>query len=202
MALKTVCAALAACALCVSAAVAGEVEDKIAELSANAAASAENGGKALADGRYSAAATEFEYAASYAKQIRAYGLAKHLAPAANGWSTENLEVVAVGAAMFGGGTSVQQDYVKGGETATLRILADSPLMQSFAMMLANPMLMAASSDGPESVMIDGRRAIVQPQGDGVQISMPVNNAYLIQAEGERDSVIALIEASNIQALLK
>lgn len=177
------------------------IDEQIAELKQNAETSAQNGVTALQNNQYGSAATEFSYAAQYAKQLKGYGLAEFLPDAADGWTAENLEVVSAGAAMFGGGTTVEQDYVNAESTVKIRILTDSPLMQSVMMMLNNPMIMMGSNQKTETVMINNQRAMVETKSDGkATVSLPYNGIYLLQGEGPKDDVVAYMNNIDFQGL--
>lgn len=177
------------------------IDEQIAELKQNAETSAQNGVTALQNDQYSTASTEFSYAAQYAKQLKGYALAEYLPEAGDGWTAENLEVVSAGAAMFGGGTTVEQDYVNAESTVTIRILTDSPLMQSVAMMLNNPMIMMGANQQTETVMINNQRAMVETKSNGKStVSLPYGGNYLLQGEGPKDDVVALMNNIDFQGL--
>ena len=177
------------------------IEEQIAELKQNAETSAQNGVTAMQNNQYSTAATEFSYAAQYAKQLKGYALAEYLPEASDGWATENLEIASAGAAMFGGGTTVEQDYVNAESTVTIRILTDSPLMQSVAMMLNNPMIMMGANQKTETVMINNQRAMVETKSNGkATVSLPYGGVFLLQGEGPKDEVVALMNNIDFQGL--
>jgi len=178
-----------------------DIGQTIEELKQNAESSAQNASAALQNGRYGAAVTEYGYAAQYARQLKGYNLAQYLPPAADGWTTRNLEVASAGAAMFGGGTTVEQEYLRGNERVTLRIVTDSPLMQSVMMMLNNPMIMMGTSQQNQTVMINNQRAMVEAGSDGtVTVSLPHQGIYLLQGEGPQEAVVTYMNAFDFMGL--
>lgn len=177
-----------------------EATQKLEELKQNAENSAKNGVTALNNKQFGTAATEFEYAAQYSRQLKGYGLANYLPPAQDGFAAENLQVSSAGASMFGGGTAVEQDYVKGDDKVTIRILSDSPLLQSMMVMISNPMI-AMNNPKMSAETINGQRALVEDKGAGaVQVSLPFNNVYLIQGEGPKAATLAHMKALDYKGL--
>lgn len=178
-----------------------DFEQKIEELKQNAETSAQNATTALQNDEYSTATIEFGYAAQYSRQLKGYSLAQYLPEPKDGWTTENLEVESAAAAMFGGGTTVKQDYVSGDERVTLSILTDSPLMQSVMMMLNNPMIMMGSNQGNQTVMINNQRAMVETKSNGnVTVSLPHAGVYLLQGEGPQEAVVTHMNEINYTGL--
>jgi len=195
--MRTVIAAVAAFALA-GAAAASDPKEKIVELQENARVAAERGMEALkgepSEASFAKAASEFGFAQQYMSQAKGFFLAARLPGDTDGWTAAEVEVVSVGAAALGGGTSIERSYEKGGETVTLRIIADSPMVSGMMAMISNPMFaMASSGSGNSSAIIGGERAMVEDQGDGeAQVSMPVG-ATLYQGEGPLEAVKMLME---------
>ncbi len=190
-------AALGVVMLAAASAYAADPEEKIAELQENAKVAGERAMKALegepSEASFATAASEFAFAQQYMQQAKGFFLARRLPGDTDGWTAGEPEVISVGAAVMGGGTSIEQTYTKDGEEVTLRVIADSPMIATFSTMLSNPMFaMASSSSGVRSVVINGERAIVQPQGDHVQYSLP-KGSMLFQGEGPDAGVSALMK---------
>ncbi|MEL6365904.1 MAG: hypothetical protein AAFR11_13800 [Pseudomonadota bacterium] len=188
---------IAAAAALIAPAGAADPKEKIAELQENARVAAERAMKALegepSEAGFATAASEFGFAQQYMQQAKGFFLAARLPGDVDGWTAGEPEVVSVGAAMMGGGTSVERTYTKGGERVKLRIIADSPMIATFSTMLTNPMFaMATSSSGMRSVVLNGERAIVEQQSSGVQYSLP-KGSMLFQGEGPEAGVEALMK---------
>lgn len=148
-------------------------------------------------GQTQQAITQLDYASQLIRQSRATDLQAFLPEPLDGWSAAAASSQAVGTAMFGGGTTAEREFSQDGKTVTVRILTDSPLMQSMMMMMANPMI--ATAQGGSLQLIGGQQAIVNP--DGVQLV--VANRFLVQVEGTGASqadMVAYAEAVDIQGL--
>jgi hypothetical protein len=111
------------------------------------------------------------------RQQRGQGIQAFLPEPLDRWSVGDTSANTSGASIFGGGTAIEREYSNGSSTVTIRILTDSPMMQTFMMMFSNPMMLTAQ--GGSLQMINGQQAVVKPDG----IMMVVQNTYLIQLEG-------------------
>ncbi len=145
-------------------------------------------------GNYSEAATTLDYASQMIRQMKGEQVGEFLPEPLDGWTAEDTETTAVGAAMFGGGLAAERRYENGGRSITVRILADSPLLQSMSMMMTNPMIV--SSTGARLEVIAGQRAIVRQDRGDLSISSIIANRYLIQVEGDR------VEKADLEAYFK
>ena len=86
--------------------------------------------------------------------------------------------------MFGFITEpIEKQYTKDESTVTIRIIADSPMIQSMMMVFSNPML--AASEGGRLKLIKSQRAVVKysPNDKSGNISVIVANKYMIQIDG-------------------
>ena len=112
------------------------------------------------------------------RQVRGDELMAFLPEPLDEWTAGDATSASAGAAMFGGGTTVERTYHKGSKTVTARIITDSPMMQAMMMLFSNPIILA--SQGGSLQMIGGQQALVKP--DGVTIIQ--NNTYLLQVDGD------------------
>jgi len=100
--------------------------------------------------------------------------------------------------MFGGGLSAEGRYRKGEQgDITVRIVSDSPLLQSMMMLVSNPMF--ATSSGAKLEKINGQTGIVQyeAQGKHGDINVVVGGKVLVTVEGSevsQDDLMAYAKA--------
>ena len=132
-------------------------------------------------GDFAGAAGELEFAAAQIRQLRAGEISGALPEALPGWTAEEAETAAMGAAMFGGGTSASRSYTRDGASVDVNIVADSPMLQSLAMMLNNPMLLSGS--GQELIRVQGNKAAKEWKGDGGTINVVIMNSVLVTVNG-------------------
>lgn len=139
--------------------------------------------KQYKDGEYADAVGSLHYAAQLISQKRGEQLQSFLPKPLAGWKAEDPRLEAVGAAMFGGGVSVERQYHKGSSYINVKIITDSPILQSMMMMLNNPMF--ATSQGGKLRKIKGQKAVVKYDAsdrDG-EINIVVVNRFLVTIEG-------------------
>jgi len=148
---------------------------------------------AYKNGEYSMAAEDLGYALELIKQKKGENLKDYLPEPLTGWKAEAAEAQTAGAGMMGGGTIVNRIYEKGEGRVKIEIVTDSPLMQSFAMVLANPAF--ATSDGGKLMRIGRQKAIVSydAQGHSGDIKMVVGNRFLVTVEGTAVSESDLVD---------
>ena len=155
------------------------------------------------DGDYAGAAGNLDYAAQLIRQKRGEGLTDFLPEPLEGWTAEKATSQAAGGGMYGGGTSAEREYNKGGATITIRIMTDSPMLQAVGMMLSNPMF--AGADGGKLVRINKQKAIVkydESRRSG-SINLVVAGSVLISIEGddvELDDLMAYAEIVDYKAI--
>jgi len=135
------------------------------------------------NGEYSAAVGSLDYASQLIRQKRSEQLKSFLPKPLAGWKAKDPTSQAVGAAMLGGGVSAERQYNKGSSSVSVKIVTDSPLMQSIMMMFTNPMF--AASGGGKLETISGQKAIVKynETNKSGEINIVVINRFLITVEG-------------------
>jgi len=140
---------------------------------------------AYKEGEYSTAVDSLNYASQLIQQKKSENLSSFLPEPLDGWTSKKSESKAVGAAMFGGGISATQQYIKDENKITVEIVADSPLLQSMMMMFSNPMY--ATSDGGKMEKINRQKAIVKfdPDTNRGDIKIVIANRFLVTVEGNR-----------------
>jgi hypothetical protein len=94
---------------------------------------------------------------------------------------------------LGGGVFAERSYQKGTSFVQVKIVTDSPMVQSIMMMLSNPMILTAS--GAQLSRIKGEQAIVKydPQTGNGDINVVVSNRFLITLNGRMLSQNELLE---------
>ncbi len=121
-------------------------------------------------------------AANLLRQSRAEGLKKLLPAAPSGWTADEAEASAVGAAMLGGGTTASRTYHNGSQRVEVQIMADSPMLQGMAALLGSPF---AAAGGMKTVVVGGRR-MSYTADDNSYMTM-VADKVIVKVEGSKDT---------------
>lgn len=155
------------------------------------------------EGQYSAAVQNLNYASQVIQQKKGEGLTSFLPEPLSGWTAQEANSQAAGAAMLGGGITVSREYTRDESSVTIQIITDSPIMQSMMMMLSNPMY--AASDGGKLERIERQNAMVKfdPADKSGEIKMVVASRYFITLEGQQTSkedLMAYARAINFDTL--
>ena len=126
----------------------------------------------------------FNYASQLIQQKKGKALESFLPEPLTGWTAEDATSQVTGAAMFGGGVTVEREYRKGSSSITIQIITDSPIMQGVMMMFSNPMF--AASEGGKLEKIGRQKAIVKfdPANKDGDIKIVVANRFLVSIEGD------------------
>lgn len=146
-------------------------------------------------GDFAGAAGELEFAAAQIRQLRAGEISAALPEALPGWTADDAETAAMGASMFGGGTSASRSYEKNSSRVDINIVTDSPMLQSLAMLLNNPMLL--SSSGQKLIRVQGNKAALEWDDDGGSINVVILGSVLVTINGSdltKDELMAYAEA--------
>ncbi|MCG6892411.1 MAG: hypothetical protein LJE65_02295 [Desulfobacteraceae bacterium] len=139
--------------------------------------------KAYQDGDHSTAVESLNYASQLIQQKKGEALKDYFPEPLKGWQAQEATSETIGAAMMGGGLTASRTYSRDDRSVTVQFVTDSPMLQPFMMMLANPM--AAASNGGKLETIGGQKALVQydaskKRGD---IRIVVANRVLVTLEG-------------------
>jgi len=147
------------------------------------------------NGDYAGAAGELEFAAAQIRQLRAGEISKALPAPLAGWEAEEAETASMGASFFGGGTTASRAYDRDEAHVSVQIVTDSPMLQSIAMMLNNPMMMSGS--GQKLIRVKGNKASLEWNDDSGTINVVYQGSVLITVEGSqctKDDLTAYAEA--------
>lgn len=139
--------------------------------------------KAYKNNDYAGAAQGLDAAAQLIRQKRADQFKALLPDAPSGWTAEDATSQAAAAAMFGGGVSAERHYTKGDSSVTIKLITDSPIMQSVLMLMSNPMF--ANADGGKLERIKGQKAVFKNKDGRGEVNVVVNGALLVQIEGSQ-----------------
>lgn len=156
-------------------------------------------------GSYSEAMTSLNFAAQKIAQIKADTLKDLIPRPLSGWTADEVVSQAAGTAMFGGGLSAEGRYRKGESgDVTVKIVTDSPLLQSVMMLISNPMF--ATSSGGKLEKINKQTAIVKYDAQAKQgdINVVVAGKVLVTVEGNevsQDDLMAYAKAVDYDKII-
>lgn len=145
--------------------------------------------KLYQQGKYSEAASQWDAAATYARQLQAKASSKVLPEPLKGWTLSEETADGLAGSMMGGGTSINREYTKGEASVVINMVSDNPMIQGAAMLFKNPSFAAMS--GVKQKTIKGRTAMLQDEAGGKQLLFLLrNNSTLITiaATGSKDDV--------------
>lgn len=140
--------------------------------------------KQYEQGRYTEASQALDTASQMIRQKRGEQLKGILPEPLEGWTADEPDFQSAGAALLGGGITVERVYHRGEGSVTVTVVAESPMVQAMAVLFTNPML-AASGEG-KIEKIKGRTALVKydREGRSGSVQILVDNRMLITAEGD------------------
>ncbi|HCQ64790.1 MAG TPA: hypothetical protein DIU07_06280 [Rhodobacteraceae bacterium] len=149
--------------------------------------------QAYEDGDIEYAIEELDYARQLLQELSSQALTSFLPDPPDGWTREiSEEGVNVGLAFLGGGVAAEAEYGKDGETFSVAIMADNPMVAGFAPMVANAGLMGMKMHRV------GREKFFENDD---QLIALIDNRILIQAEGADPGVmIEILERIDFKAL--
>lgn len=148
-------------------------------------------------GKYHEAAGTLDYAAELIRQKRSQTLRLLLPEPPAGWSADEATSQTLGTAVFGGMVSAERRYAKGDASVTVKIVTDSPLLQSMIAVFANPMI--AGMSGSEVVRVKGQKALIRysPEERKGELNVVVANRFLVTLEGhgvKREDLVGFASA--------
>ncbi|MEL7398392.1 MAG: hypothetical protein AAFN44_18685 [Pseudomonadota bacterium] len=173
----------AALAMSVSAAQADDITEAL-----------ESAMQAYEDGDTQYALEELEFAKQLLQATKTDELVQFLPDAPDGWSREVNTEMNAGLAFMGGGSGAEATYDGDGQSITITMMADNPMVAGMAGMIGNAGLMGAQVERL------GRQKFMIMEGE---ISGLVDNRILIQASGgDVDDMLELLETMDFRALGK
>lgn len=152
-------------------------------------------------GNYSEAITALDYAAQLIRQKKAEALLAFLPAAPAGWQVEESSDDSMGGAMLGGLVQTKRTYRKDNASLTVQFQSDSALLQSFAMLLGNPLMLTAS--GAKLETVKGQKCAIEFSAGSGNLKTIVDNRYFVEVSGSeitREDLIALAKAIDFTKL--
>ena len=163
-------------------------QDEIAETLQSAMEAYEDG-----DIRY--ALDELAYATQLLNALVAEGLQDYLPEPLEGWTMTLDDEAGQGMAFMGGGTVARGEYTGPGQSFSITLMADNPMVTSMGAMLGNSQMMAAMG-GIERI---NRQNFLNQDGD---LSALIANRILIQAEdGDTQTMIEHLETMDFREMM-
>ncbi|WP_397541868.1 hypothetical protein [Roseovarius salis] len=135
---------------------------------------------------------ELDYAKQQLLALRTDALVEFLPAAPEGWSREVNTKMNAGLAMMGGGTGAEATYEGDGQSITVSIMADNPMVGAVSGMIANAAMMGATIErvGRQKFMVN----------DG-EINGLVDKRILVKATGGKvEDMLALLETIDYRGL--
>lgn len=185
---QTVLAAAAALALAPLPALADSHEDEIT-------ATLQSAMDAYADGDVQFALDEVAYATQLLNALVAEGLQAYLPDPLDGWTRTLDDDTGAAMGFMGGGTIARGAYSGPGQSFTITLMADSPMVTSMGAMLGNTQLMSAMGN----IVRVNRQSFLDQDGS---LSGLIGNRILVQAEGgDIDTMVAHLEEMDFRELM-
>ncbi|MBW1712362.1 MAG: hypothetical protein JRJ59_04360 [Deltaproteobacteria bacterium] len=146
----------------------------------------ELGLKLYKEGKIAEALSELDFAVAQLRQKKAEGMGVLFPDALPGWKAEEAQAESMGQAMFGGGITASREYSQesGPGRVKIEILSDSPMIQTFAMLISNPALLKSSKKGKAKLVRVAKQKAVLNQEDSTsaELQMVFNNKVLIKVD--------------------
>ncbi|WP_432449089.1 hypothetical protein [Aliiroseovarius marinus] len=138
---------------------------------------------AYEEGDIKYALEELEYAKQLMQSMKTADLAKFLPEAPDGWTRDVSTEMNSGLAMLGGGAGAEATYTGDGNSFSITIMADNPMVGALSGMMANAGLMGMklervgrmkflNQDGELSGIVDGR-ILIQASGADPEVMKPL-----------------------------
>ena len=160
------------------------------------------------EGKIAEALGEVDFAAAQLRQKKAEMLGAVFPEAPEGYKAMKPQVESAGSGMLGGGISASREYrAATGGSVTLKVVTDSPILQSMAMMMSNPMFMQGGRNG-KLVRISGHKAILKERSETrAEIQTVVHSKALVEVkvnriEGASDVAKAFFKSIDLDKLGK
>lgn len=159
---------------------------------------------AYAAGKFSEAIQSLDYAGQLVRQAKSEQVVKLLPPAPSGWEAEEADDQSAASAFMGGMVSAQREYNRdSGGHVTIQIQSDSPMLQSFAMVFSNPMMMTASGAKLENLKGQKLAVSYRAADKSGDVKTVIDNRYLVSIEGSdvtRDELLTFARAIDFAKL--
>ncbi|MCP5361668.1 MAG: hypothetical protein H6908_03375 [Hyphomicrobiales bacterium] len=154
-------------------------------------------------GKLSEAASQLDFAATLIRQQKADHAKKILPEPLEGWTTQDTESSTTGDGIFGA-VSVSRTYrhTVGGviKELSITIVSDSPMVQTMAMMLNNPMM--ASISGGKYTKVGDQKIVIRTEGDQCSGMAMVDSRIMVTIEGAvpEEDILAYFKVIDFESL--
>lgn len=150
---------------------------------------------AYEDGDVQYAAEELTYALQLLNDLKAGSLQSFLPDGQDGWTRSIDDAMPGSLGMMGGGVGAKADYERDGDSFSITIMADNPMVAAMGGMLGNTALLSAS--GAKIVRV-GREKFANQNGE---LTGLIGNRVLVQASGDNaDAIVAHLESIDFRGL--
>ena len=95
-----------------------------------------------------------------------------------GWTAEEATSMSAGTALLGGGTNVTRVYRKGGDSVTIELVTDSPVMQGLGRLISSGLVTGSDN----KLLIIGGRKVTYSKSDNSFSTMAADKV-LVQVKG-------------------
>ena len=151
------------------------------------------------------AISNLDYAAQLIRQKKSERMKALLPEPLPGWQAKPAAAKSLGAAVFGGGSTVSRDYFTASSVLSMEIVSDSPVLQSIIMMLNNPLFAGASGGNLQT--IKQQRAMIKYNANdrSGEINIVVAGRFIVTIKGravDQDTMLRYAEAMDFDALAK
>ena len=140
--------------------------------------------KLYEQGKINQAVSELEFALAQLRQLKADRAGAFFPDPPKGWTAEKPSSEAVGPAIFGGLTTSSRIYRQneGNGRAEIRIIFDSPLIQSLGVIFNTTLLSQGALSG-RLLKLNGHKARLEEiDNENAELQMLVDGGILVQAE--------------------
>lgn len=137
---------------------------------------------------------ELEYAKQLLQALKTDALVEFLPEAPDGWTREVNTEMNAGLAFMGGGTGAEATYEGDGQSITITVMADNPMVAGMSGMIGNAALIGAKIERV------GRQKFMVHDGE---INGLIDKRILVKASGgDVDAMLELLETMDFRALGK
>ena len=135
---------------------------------------------------------ELDYAKQLLAGMKTDALIGFLPQAPDGWTREVNTDMSAGLAMMGGGTGAEAEYSVNGQSFTISVMADNPMVAGMGAMIGS-----AAAIGAKLERVGRQKFMVQ----NGELTGLVDNRILVQAKGgEVETMLDLLKTMDFKAL--
>jgi hypothetical protein len=151
------------------------------------------------------AISNLDYAAQLIRQKKSERMKALLPEPLPGWQAKPAAAKSLGAAVFGGGSTVSRDYFTASSAVSMEIVSDSPVLQSIIMMLNNPLFAGASGGSLQTVKQQRAMIKYNDQDRSGEINVVVAGRFIVTVKGravDQNTMLRYAEAMDFDALAR